>query len=248
VTSPPTPGPTTADRRRIRTIHRRLLRRFGPLLPPRRTDPLEELILTVLSQHTSDVNAERAFGSLRERYPTWEQVVRARTTSVADAIRSGGLANTKAPRIQAILREVAEREGVFELSWMRDASDDTIRRYLSSLPGVGPKTVAVVLAFALGRSAMPVDTHVHRVTTRLGLIPAKTSADKADRLLHELVPAPIRVELHVGFITLGREICKAGRPRCATCPLSDLCPTAPRYLGTDASDSSPSRIAKSRSR
>jgi endonuclease-3 len=248
VTSPPTPGPTAADRRRIRTIHRRLLRRFGPLLPPRRTDPLEELILTVLSQHTSDVNAERAFGSLRERYPTWEQVVRARTTAVADAIRSGGLANTKAPRIQTILREVAEREGGFDLSWMRDASDDTIRRYLSSLPGVGPKTVAVVLAFALGRSAMPVDTHVHRVTTRLGLIPAKTSADKADRLLHELVPAPIRVELHVGLITLGREICKAGRPRCETCPLSDLCPTAPRYLGTGASDSSPSRIAKSRSR
>ena len=209
---------------------------------------MEELILTVLSQHTSDVNAERAFRSLRHRFPTWEEIVRARTTSVADAIRSGGLANTKAPRIQAILREVAEREGGFDLSWTRDADDQTIRDYLSSLPGVGPKTVAVVLAFALGRSAMPVDTHVHRVTTRLGLIPPKTSAAKADRLLDELVPAPIRVELHVGFITLGREICKAPTPRCGVCPLSDLCPTAPRYLGTGASTSSPSRIAKSRSR
>jgi endonuclease III len=248
VTSPPSPGSTTAERRRIRTIHRRLVRRFGPLLPPRRTDPLEELILTVLSQHTSDVNADRAFRSLRERFPTWEGVARARTTSVTDAIRSGGLANTKAPRIKAILREVAEREGGFDLSWMRDAEDERIRAYLSSLPGVGPKTVAVVLAFALGRSAMPVDTHVHRVTTRLGLIPPKTSADKADRLLHELVPAPIRVELHVGLITLGREICKAGRPRCEICPLNDICPTAPLYLGTGASASSPSRIEKSRSR
>ena len=248
MTSPPGPGPTTADRRRIRTIHRRLVRRFGPLLPPRRTDPLEELILTVLSQHTSDVNAERAFRSLRRRFPTWEEIVRARTISVADAIRSGGLANTKAPRIQAILREVAEREGGFDLSWMRDADDQTIRDYLSSLPGVGPKTVAVVLAFALGRSAMPVDTHVHRVTTRLGLIPPKATAEKADRMLHELVPAPIRVELHVGLITLGREICKADRPRCEICPLNDLCPTAPLYLGTGASASPPSRIAKSRSR
>jgi len=248
VTSPPSTGTTTADRRRIRTIHRRLLRRFGPLLPPRRTDPLEELILTVLSQHTSDVNADRAYRSLRERFPTWDGVVRARATSVADAIRSGGLANTKAPRIQAILREIREREGGFDLDWMRDADDEEIRRYLASLPGVGPKTIAVVLAFALGRSAIPVDTHVHRVTTRLGLIPARTSAEKADRILHDLSPAPIRVELHVGLITLGREICKAGTPRCAICPLSDLCPTAPRYLGTSASTSSPSRIDSNRSR
>jgi endonuclease-3 len=221
-----------ADRRRVRTIHRRLKRRFGPLEPPRRTDPLEELILTVLSQHTSDLNAGRAFEALRAKYPKWEQVVRARPTAVADVIRSGGLADTKAPRIQAILRTVFDRGGSFDLSSMQDASDDEIRRYLTSLPGVGPKTAAVVLAFSFGRSAMPVDTHVHRVSTRLGLIPPKTTADKADRILHELVPAAIRVELHVGLITLGREICKAGRPRCEECPLNDICPTAPLYLGT----------------
>jgi endonuclease III len=223
---------TAEERRRVRTIHRRLKRRFGPLEPPRRTDPLAELILTVLSQHTSDLNAERAFASLRTTYPTWEQVVRARSTSVANAIRSGGLADTKAPRIQAILREVFDRGGAYDLSWMEDASDDEIRAYLTSLPGVGPKTAAVVLAFSLGRSAMPVDTHVHRAATRLGLIPPKTTADKADRLLHELVPVALRVELHVGLIRLGREICKAGRPRCEECPLNDICPTAPRYLGT----------------
>jgi endonuclease-3 len=237
-----------ADRRRVRTIHRRLKRRFGPLEPPRRTDPLEELILTVLSQHTSDLNAGRAFEALRTAYPRWDQVVRARPAAVADAIRSGGLANTKAPRIQAILRAVFERGGTFDLSWMQEASDDDVRRYLTSLPGVGPKTAAVVLAFSLGRSAMPVDTHVLRTSTRLGLIPAKTTADKADRILHELVPVAIRVELHVGLITLGREICKAGRPLCRECPLSDLCPTAPLYLGEAASTSSPSRMAKNRSR
>jgi endonuclease-3 len=224
--------PVADRRRRVRTIHRRLKRRFGPLEPPRRTDPLEELILTVLSQHTSDLNAGRAFEALRAKYPKWEQVVRARPTAVADAIRSGGLADTKAPRIQAILRTVFDRGGSFDLSSMQDASDDEIRRYLTSLPGVGPKTAAVVLAFSFGRSAMPVDTHVHRVSTRLGLIPPKTTADKADRILHELVPAAIRVELHVGLITLGREICKAGRPRCEECPLNDICPTAPLYLGT----------------
>ena len=224
-------APTADERRRVRTILRRLKRRFGPLEPPRRTDPLEELILTVLSQHTSDINAERAFESLRARYPSWEQVARARPTGVANAIRSGGLAETKAPRIQAILREVFDRDGRYDLSWMQDASDDDIRGYLTSLPGVGPKTAAVVLAFSLGRSAMPVDTHVHRVTTRLALIPPKTTADKADRILHELVPVAIRVELHVGLITLGREICKAGRPRCEECPLNDICPTAPLYLG-----------------
>ncbi len=221
----------TADRRRLRAIHRRLRRHFGGLEAPRRTDPLEELILTVLSQHTSDANADRAFASLRARYPTWEEVVRARPAALTDAIRSGGLAKTKAPRIQAILREVREREGRLDLSRLRRLSDHEAREYLVSLPGVGPKTAAVVLAFSLRRPAIPVDTHVHRVATRLGLVPAKTSAEKAQRVLEELVPDEIKTELHVGLIRLGRETCKAGRPRCEECPLAGLCPTAPLYLG-----------------
>jgi endonuclease III len=220
------------DRRRVRAIHRRLERHFGELVPPRRSDPLEELVLTVLSQHTSDLNAERAFGSLRVAFPTWDDVVRAKPGAVADAIRSGGLANTKAPRIQAILREVQGREGRFDLSSLRRMTDAEVTAYLSSLSGVGPKTAAVVLAFSLGRDAIPVDTHVHRVTGRLGWIATRTSADTAHRVLGELVPAEIRVPVHVGLIRLGREICKAGRPRCEECPLLELCPTGPVVLGS----------------
>ncbi len=224
------PAPPALLRRRARTVLNRLRKRYGELLPPRRSDPFEELVLTVLSQHTSDVNAERAFEGLRSAFPTWEDVVRAPTRAVADAIRSGGLADTKAPRIQAILREVADRRGAFDLSFLAGLSDDEARAELISLPGVGPKTAAVVLSFSLGRDALPVDTHVHRVTTRLGLVPPKASADRADRILHELVPEGLRTPLHVALIRLGREICKAPTPRCAICPLDDICPTAPRYL------------------
>ncbi|HET6712957.1 MAG TPA: endonuclease III [Actinomycetota bacterium] len=220
------------SRRRIRAIAARLEKRFGPLEPPRAVDPLDELMLTVLSQHTSDVNAERAFADLRDAFPGgWREVVEAQPADVADAIRSGGLANSKAPRIQAILREVREREGGYDLARLRELPDDAVREYLISLPGIGPKTAAVVLSFALGRDAIPVDTHVHRVTKRLGLVPPRASAERADRLLHDLVPDGLRTPMHVGFIRLGREVCKAPTPRCRLCPLKDLCPTAPRYLG-----------------
>jgi endonuclease III len=220
-----------ADRRRVRAIHRRLERRFGPLAPPRSSDPLEELVLTVLSQHTSDLNAARAFAELRRRFPDWDDVVRAATSDVADAIRSGGLANIKAPRIQGILREIFEREGRYDLSFLAGMSDADARAYLSSLNGVGPKTGAIVLAFSLGRNALAVDTHVHRVTRRLGLIPPNASAEKAHRILEEVVPPELRVPMHVGLIRLGREICKAPRPRCEICPLNDVCPTGRANLG-----------------
>jgi endonuclease III len=224
------PG-ATATTRRIRAIYRRLLRFYGELLPPRKGDPLDELILTVLSQHTSDVNADRAFDAMRASFPTWDAVARVASGRLADAIRSGGLANTKAPRIQAILEEIHDREGRYDLSGLRDASDEDVASYLMSLPGVGPKTAAVVMAFALGRDAIPVDTHVHRVTRRLGLIPSKASAEAADRLLRELVPRDLQVPLHVGLIRLGREICVARRPHCEICPLRDLCPTGAEILG-----------------
>ncbi|MFL5767646.1 MAG: endonuclease III domain-containing protein [Actinomycetota bacterium] len=210
---------------------RRLRARFGPLDPPKVRDPLEELILTVLSQNTSDVNRDRAFASLRQRFPTWEDVAAAPTTRIASAIKPGGLSNVKAPRIKAILREIEERQGSLDLSWMHDAGDEEVTAYLSDLPGVGPKTVACVLAFSLERPALPVDTHVYRVAERLGFYPARTSTAAAHTILAAAVPARDRVAFHVGLIRLGREICRPGRPRCEICPLQDLCPSAVRFLG-----------------
>jgi endonuclease III len=176
------------------------------------------------------VNSARAYAALRARYPTWESLASARTADLVRVIRSGGLANTKAPRILAVLREIQEREGGFDLSWMHRASDREIAEYLTSLPGVGPKSAAVVLAFSLGRPALPVDTHVHRVAGRLGLVPAGTTAVRAQVLLERLVPPPLRIPMHVGLIRHGRKICRAGRPRCEDCPLQDLCPSAQFFL------------------
>jgi endonuclease-3 len=222
------------DQPTIREIHRRLARAHGPLEPPRRLDPLEELVVTILSQNTTDTNRDRAYTAMRARYPTWEALAGARVRDLVTTIRVGGLANTKAPRIVKVLREIREREGGFDLSWMRSASDREVEDYLTSLPGVGPKTAACVLAFSLDRSALPVDTHVHRVATRLGLLPPRAGAAVAHRILRDLVPPRLRVSLHVGLIRHGRTICKAGRPRCEECPIKDICPTAPIYLG-DAS-------------
>jgi endonuclease-3 len=191
---------------------------------------MEELILTILSQNTSDVNSGRAFEALRARYPTWEDLAAANDRELADVIRPGGLANTKAPRILSILAEIAERqEGSLDLAWMRDASTPQVEVFLTSLPGVGPKTAACVLAFSLGRPALPVDTHVYRVAKRLGFFDGRTDAAKAHRVLEDAVPTRLRVEMHVGMIRLGREICRPARPLCEICPLQDLCPTAPSY-------------------
>jgi endonuclease-3 len=194
---------------------------------------LEELILTILSQNTSDVNRDRAYTAMRRRYPSWGELAAARPRDLLVAIRPGGLANTKAPRILAVLREIRRREGGFDLSWMGDAPDQEVVDYLISLPGVGPKTASCVLAFSLGRPAIPVDTHVHRVATRLGLLPPRTPAGRAHRILADLIPPAMRISMHVGLIRHGRAICKAGRPLCEDCPLQELCPTAPLYLSGD---------------
>jgi endonuclease-3 len=215
----------------VREILRRLRRHLGPLDPPPVRKPLDELILTVLSQNTNDVNRDRAYEALRRRFPTWEEVAEAPVEEVAAAIKPGGLSNVKAPRIGRILREIERRAGTLDLGWMRRASDAEVEAYLSGLPGIGPKTVACVLAFSLGRQALPVDTHVHRVAARLGLIPPRASAAAAHSLLAEVVPPRLRLDFHVGLIRLGREICRPGRPRCEECPLNDVCPTAPTILG-----------------
>ncbi len=228
----PRPG-RAPSRATIKEIYLRLSRRFGPLDPPRRLDPIDELIITVLSQNTSDVNRDRAYAAMRQRFPTWEALATADSTELVAAIRPGGLANIKAPRLLSILNEIRDREGgKLDLSWMRRAASSRVSEYLTSLPGVGPKTAACVLAFSLGRPALPVDTHVYRVARRLGFFDERTDAAKAHRVMEDLVPARLRVRMHVGLIRLGRTICRAGRPDCGLCPLQDLCPTAPSILGS----------------
>jgi endonuclease-3 len=186
----------------------------------------------VLSQNTSDANSGRAFRTLKERFPSWEAVADAPVEDLAGAIRSGGLADQKAPRIQAILAAIEEREGTLDLSRLTELSDNEVTDYLCSLPGVGPKTAACVLVFSMGRAAFPIDTHVHRVTRRLGWIDESASADKAHRVLTPRIPPEIRYELHLALINHGRRVCISRRPRCSECVLLDLCDAGPRLLSS----------------
>jgi len=170
---------TAPGKGRIREVQRRLRAEQGAFAPKPVLPVIDEVVATVLSQHTSDTNSERAFAQLKERFSSWERVAAAPAGQVADAIRCGGIADRKARRIQQILAAISEREGRIDLGRLHDLDDTAARAYLESLPGVGPKTAACVLTFAMGRAAFPVDTHVHRVATRLGWLPAKTAADRA---------------------------------------------------------------------
>jgi endonuclease III len=214
---------TTPEPRRIRTVQRRLRRQQGALVPKPRLPVIDEVVATVLSQHTSDVNSERAFARLKARFPAWEQVADAPVDEVADAIRCGGIADQKARRIQQILAAIEEREGRIDLDRLLGLDDQAAESYLVSLPGVGPKTAACVLVFSMGRAAFPIDTHVHRIAARLGWIPPTATADRAYRVLAPVVPPDIRYDLHVALITHGRTVCRAQRPRCGDCVLRDLC-------------------------
>jgi endonuclease-3 len=205
------------------TVQRRLRADQGPFVPKPVLPIIDEIVATVLSQHTSDVNSGRAFAELKRRYPAWEQVADAPAEQIADAIRSGGIADQKARRIQKVLAAIEAREGRIDLGRLHDLDDDAVEAYLLSLPGVGPKTAACVLTFAMGRAAFPVDTHVHRIAIRLGWIPATTTADKAHQLLTSQIPPEIRYDLHVAMISHGRNACRAQRPRCDDCVLADQC-------------------------
>lgn len=202
---------------------------YGPVEWKPRYNALDELIFTVLTQHTSDLNAERAFDELRRRIPTWVEVIEADSKEVAEAIQHGGLANQKSVRIQKILQEILERHGKLELEFLKELEVDEARNWLTELSGVGPKTAAVVMAFSLGMPAMPVDTHIHRVSGRLGLIRDGTSADDAHVVLEKIVEPEDRFPLHVLLITHGRQICKARKPLCAECPLAEKCPSRSKF-------------------
>lgn len=208
---------------RIGEIDRLLEEEYGRPAPRRKLRPLDELILTILSQHTTDVNSHRAFESLRRRFPIWEGVMEAEPPEIAEAIRSGGLAQTKAIRIKVLLRKLWEEYGVLDLDFLCDVELEKARELLLNLGGVGPKTAACVLLFACGKPAFPVDTHVHRVSRRLGLIGIGVSAEEAHRILEEVVPPDKTYPFHVNLIVHGRRVCKAQRPRCDVCPLAPVC-------------------------
>jgi endonuclease-3 len=192
---------------------------------PRRSDgPLAELIQTILSQNTSDVNTERAFAGLWAQFSTWEAIRAAPASAIADAIRSGGLAQVKAPRIKAVLESIERDRGELNLDFLGGLPLEDARAYLTSLGGVGPKTAACVLLFALGMPALPVDTHVHRVSKRLGLIGPTVNAEAAHSILEAAIPSAEMFDAHMLLIRHGRMICKALRPRCDACPLADVCP------------------------
>ena len=209
---------------RIRAITGILERTYGPKTWWPDEDVLSQLIKTILSQNTSDVNSLRAYGQLRRRFPAWDEVHRAPRRRVADTIRSGGLADIKAARIKAILRHIYREHPDGDLSFLEGWPTGRIREYLERFEGVGEKTIACVLLFALGRPVMPVDTHVRRVSQRLGLIPPETDAARAHRLLQKVVPASLVYSFHLNLIEHGRTICRARKPLCERCPLGKRCP------------------------
>jgi endonuclease-3 len=214
---------TAPGTREIEAVWRRLRASQGAFVPKPALPIIDELIATVLSQHTSDTNSDRAFAQLKARFPSWDEVADAPVDEIAAAIRSGGIADQKSRRIKQILAAIEVREGSLSLDRLHDLDDAAVAAYLLALPGVGAKTAACVLAFAMGRPAFPVDTHVHRIVERLGWVGAGPTADQAHRFLEPRVPPGIRHDLHVAMITHGRMVCRARQPRCGTCVLRDLC-------------------------
>lgn len=215
---------TLTLRARLRVISRRLARAYGDPPAPRRLAPLDELILTILSQNTSDTNRDRAYADLRRMFPTWDEVADAPIPAIARAIRSGGLAPTKAPRLRAVLRAL-RRDGVtLDDRALHGIADAALWERLVALPGVGPKTAACVLLFSLGRPFFPVDTHVHRIAIRLGLVPPRATAIAAQAALGEAIAPAAVYQTHLDLIRHGRQVCLARRPICSMCVLADRCP------------------------
>jgi endonuclease-3 len=204
-------------------VHTRLLDFYGQPTWRNRLPPVDELVSTILSQNTNDINRDRAFESLRRHFPTWQAVRDADPGLIVDAIRTAGLANQKGPRIQHILQEISTERSSLDLNFLRDLPLEEARSWLMKFKGVGPKTAAIVLLFSLDRPAFPVDTHIFRVTGRIGLLPEKMTVEAAHTHLEKLFPPEAYYAAHLNIIWLGREICVARRPACQHCPLSRLC-------------------------
>jgi endonuclease III len=208
---------------RIAEIGQLLEAEYGRPAPRRKLRPLDELVLTILSQHTTDANSGRAFEKLKTTFPSWEDARDAEPVEIAEAIRCGGLAQVKAVRIKQLLERLSAELGELDLDFLCGMEMGKAREFLLGLDGVGPKTAACVLLFSCDLPAFPVDTHIHRVSKRLGLIPPRSSAEDAHQILEEAVPQEQVFPFHVELITHGRRVCKAPRPLCDRCVLAPLC-------------------------
>lgn len=209
-------------------VHNKLIEAFGEPLWRDPLPPVDELVSTILSQNTNDVNRDRAFDSLRAKFPTWELVRDADTDAVIEAVRVAGLANQKGPRIQQVLHDIAAERGSLDLSFLKDVPLEEARAWLTKFKGVGPKTAAIVLCFSLNRPAFPVDTHVYRVTGRIGLRPEKMTVEQAHPHLESVFPPETYYAAHLNIIRLGRELCAARKPNCPVCPVRKLCEYEPK--------------------
>ncbi len=204
-------------------IHEHLLEFYGEPVWRNPLPAIDELVSTILSQNTNDINRDRGFNALRAKFGTWEQVRDANPIDVVNAIRPAGLANQKGPRIQQVLRSITQERGSLDLSFLEKLTVEEARAWLTRFNGVGPKTAAIVLCFSLGKPAFPVDTHIYRVTGRIGLRPEKMTVEQAHPHLESLFPPETYYAAHLNIIRLGREICQARRPRCEECPIRNLC-------------------------
>ena len=210
-------------RERLAQVQERLRHRFGAPTWHVELLAVDELVCTILSQNTNDVNRDKAFQALKERYPSWEAVRDADPAELKFVIRIAGLANQKGPNIQAALRDITAERGEIDLDWLKDIDPEDAREWLVKLRGVGPKTAAIVMVFALGMPAFPVDTHIYRVTGRIGLRPKELDITKTHAYMEQIADPNEFGSLHLNLIDLGREICQARKPKCPICPIRDLC-------------------------
>lgn len=210
-------------KKRALKIHKTLLEAFGEPIWHNPLPAIDELVSTILSQNTNDVNRDRAFEALRAKFPAWEAVRDAETKDVIQAIRPAGLANQKGPRIQQVLRAITEERGSLDLDFLAGLPLEEARAWLTKFNGVGPKTAAIVLCFSLNMPAFPVDTHIYRVTGRLGLRPEKMTVEQAHPHLESVFPPETYYAAHLNLIRLGRKVCNARKPNCPKCPIYKLC-------------------------
>ena len=208
--------------------------RYGPFPEEPRLDAAHEIVFTILSQHTSDINSSRAFKLLMERFVTLERVAQGDPKEIEEAIAPGGLARIKAPRIKQVLNLLLELNGSLDLSFLRELPLDEAKAWLRQLPGIGPKSAGIILSFSLGMPAMAIDTHIYRVCQRMAVIGPKVTAEKAHDILEEAVEPDQVYQFHLAFITHGRQVCKAQRPLCPECVVAESCPSRDQFIAAAA--------------